>query len=109
MVGGLLDDDNLADEQIAALLSASFAELPTAEVPRRQEILKAISDLCWKVGPRAAGAIPMLIGWPFGSDRETEDAVLRSRIARPLALHRYWSSWRMPLNWPGSAPATRSD
>ena len=75
MVGGLFGDGNLDDAEIAALLSALLAELPTAAAPRRQEILNELYELCWKAGPRAAAAISTLIGWPLSAGKEAEDAV----------------------------------
>ena len=68
-----LPDDN--EEDRLPPLSAMLAELATAEAPRRLELLAAISDLSWKVGPNAAAAIPALIDWPLGGDRNTEDRV----------------------------------
>src|SRR5262245_12125528 len=56
-------------------LSTILAELRTADASRRRELLTAISDLCWQIGPNAAAAIPALIDWPLGGDRETEDSV----------------------------------
>src|SRR5262245_47923502 len=74
-----MDDDlfgaDLDDESVAASLNALLAELRTAGGPRRREILKAISDLCWKVGPRAAAAVPALIEWPPEAEREADDEV----------------------------------
>jgi HEAT repeat protein len=68
-----LPDDN--EEDRLPPLSAMLAELATAEAPRRLELLAAISDLSWKIGPNAAAAIPALIDWPLGGDRNTEDRV----------------------------------
>jgi HEAT repeat protein len=66
-------DDNAADQLPA--LSAMLAELATADASRRRELLAAISDLTWKIGPNAAAAIPVLLDWPLGGDRESEERV----------------------------------
>jgi HEAT repeat protein len=56
-------------------LGTMLAELVFADARRRRELLAAILDLTWKIGPNAAAAIPALIDWPLGADRETEDKV----------------------------------
>jgi HEAT repeat protein len=66
-------DDN--EEGRLPPLGTMLAELAFADAPRRRELLLAISDLSWKIGPNAAVAIPALIDWPLGGDRETEDKV----------------------------------
>jgi hypothetical protein len=43
------------------------------DAPRHQELLAAILDLSWKIGPNAAAAIPALIDWPSAGGRQTED------------------------------------
>ena len=52
-----------------------LAELASADAPRRRELLAAILDVSWKIGPNAAAAVPALIDWPLAGDRETEDEV----------------------------------
>ena len=66
-------DDN--EEGRLPPLGTMLAELASADAPRRRKLLAAISDLSRKIGPNAAAAIPALIDWPLGGDRETEDEV----------------------------------
>src|SRR5262245_36411892 len=73
MIDWLREDDNQEDKLPA--LSTMLAELAAADAPRRRELLTAISRLTWEIGPNAAAAIPALIDWPLGSDRNTEDRV----------------------------------
>src|SRR5262249_13750820 len=71
-------------------LRAMVVELGTADAPRRRELLAAISDLSGKIGPNAAAAIPALIDWPLGGDRETEDKIC-------YALSNCWPASFAPL------------
>src|SRR5262245_56645582 len=66
-------DDN--EEGRLSPLGAMLAELASADALRRRKLLAAILDLSWKIGPNAEAAIPALIDWPLGGDRETEDEV----------------------------------
>src|SRR5262245_3895420 len=81
-------DDN--EEDWLAPLSAMLSDLGTADPPRRRELLAAILDLSWKVGPNASAAIPALIDWPLSDDNETEDSVC-------YALSNCWPASFAPL------------
>ena len=84
-----------------------LAEPASTDAPQRRELLAAILDLSWKIGPNAAAAISALIDWPLGGDRETEDKVCYAlsnwRPQRCTALGAAQPSVRAV----GSAPATR--
>lgn len=75
MVSYPWDDGGPSDDEIARQLRAWSTELVDADTARRLEILKSISELSWKAGPRMAAVIPVLLRWPASEDREIEDAV----------------------------------
>jgi HEAT repeat protein len=69
-------DDNAEDQRPA--LDIMLAELVTADAPRRRELLAAIADVTWEIGADAAAAVPSLIDWPLGEDRQIEERVRHS-------------------------------
>lgn len=75
MVSYPWDDNDPSDDEVARQVRAWVSELTDAGASRSEEILKSISELSWKAGPRMAGVIPILLRWPASEDREIEDSV----------------------------------
>ena len=63
------------DERLAALLAEGSAALAAADLARQRDVLNELADVCRNIGPAAAAAVPLLMGWPITANREAEESV----------------------------------